>query len=760
VHLLGSRVPRKEDERFLRGRGRFVENASFERPLFVTFARSILAHAQITGIGTGDAAALPGVVEILTGGEIDLGPLGPPPLQGIKRRMTRPLVATDVVRFVGEIVAIVVSEERAVGVDAAEAVRVDYEPLPVVVDPSAAATDELLLFPELGTNVARSDAPEIDDDFFAGCEVVVSGTHSSQRVAACPLEPRSAAAQTDSDGRLTVWLTTQTPHRDKLTLERVLGVGEGDVRVLNRDVGGSFGSKLLGVEEVLVAWLARRLGRAVRWTETRSESMVALYHGRGQRLDFRLGGSRDGRLHAYQLDILADAGAYPGIGASLPALTKLMAPGPYAIPRVAVSTRSVVTNTTPTTQYRGAGRPEATQAIERALDIFAHETGLDPAAVRRRNFVTSFPYESPTGARYDSGDYSRALELALEAAKIDELREEQRRRRADGSTIELGIGLASYVEITNPAGDSEFAELELGADGTLAIRSGSFAHGQGHETAFAMIAAEKLGLPLDAVSVEMGDTDLVQRGSGTFGSKSIQIGGSAVEGASRELVGRASALAAELLGVSKDGIVFDSGLGRFSAADAPHEALSWAELARRATEQGRLEELRATCDFKGEPTFGFGAHVAVVEVDVETGKADLLRLVAVDDAGNVVNPLLAEGQVHGGLAMGVGQALLEKYVYDEDGNPLTTSFSTYHLPSSMDVPRWESQLLETPTPLNPLGSKGIGEGGTVGSTAAVQNAVVDALAPYGVRHVPLPANGENVWRALEAARAGSLESRL
>jgi len=760
VHLLGSRVPRKEDDRFLRGRGRFVENARFEGPLFVTFARSILAHARIAGIETGDAAGLPGVVEVLTAGDVDVAPLGPPPLQGIKRRMTRPVVATDVVRFVGEIVAIVVSEERAAGVDAAEAVRVDYEPLPVVVDPRTAAADELLLFPELGTNVARSDTAEVDDDFFAGCEVVVSGTHTSQRVAACPLEPRSAAARADSDGRLTVWLTTQTPHRDKLTLERVLGMGEGDVRVLNRDVGGSFGSKLLGVEEVLVAWLARRLGRAVCWTETRSESMVALYHGRGQRLDFRLGGSRDGRLQAYQLDILADAGAYPGIGASLPALTKLMAPGPYAIPRVAVSTRSVVTNTTPITQYRGAGRPEATQAIERALDMFAHETGLDPAAVRRRNFVTSFPYESPTGARYDSGDYARALELALEAAKIDELRKEQQRRRAAGSMVELGIGLASYVEITNPAGDSEFAELELGADGTLTVRSGSFAHGQGHETAFAMIAAEKLGLPLDDVSVEMGDTDLVQRGSGTFGSKSIQIGGSAVEGATRELVTRASALAAELLGASTDGIVFDPDLGRFSAADAPREAVSWAELAERATEQGRLEELRATCDFKGEPTFGFGAHVAAVEVDLETGNVDLLRLVAVDDAGNVINPLLAEGQVHGGLAMGVGQALLEQYVYDEDGNPLTTSFSTYHLPSSLDVPHWESQLLETPTPLNPLGSKGIGEGGTVGSTAAVQNAVVDALAPHGVRHVPLPANGENVWQALEAARAGGLESRL
>ncbi len=736
--ILGRPTPRREDHRFLTGAGRFLESFPLEDALTVTFVRSFLAHARLAAVD-GSAATESGA-QVLTSADIDVASL-PQPVLGVKRGMRRPLVAADVVRFVGEIVAVVLSETREAGADAAELVAVEYEPLPVVVDPRDAEDDHVLLFPDAGTNVAvQFGSPEHDKTLFDGCDVVVSGTHLSQRLAPCPLEPRSAAARVEADGRLTAWLTTQTPHEDRLLLARLLRLDPARVRVINRDVGGSFGAKLLGVEEVLVAWLALRLGRTVRWTETRSESMVALSHGRGQRLEFKLGGTRDGKLLAYRLDILADAGAYPGIGAALPGLTALMASGAYAIQRVEVEARSVVTNTTPTTRLRGAGRPEAAQAIERAVDLFALEAGLDPVAVRVANFIepTAFPYTTATGITYDSGDYPAALELALSRIDLVGLRLEQGRRRARDEPFQLGIGLATYVEITNPLAETEYAEVELTDTGTAIARVGSFAHGQGHETAFAMLVAEALGLPLDDVAVLEGDTDLVPRGTGTFGSKSMQIGGTAVYLAATEVAKRARLMAREL------------GVWATGSHDAP---VFWRELTRAAAAGGRLGELRIAREFEGKPTFGFGAHVAVVEIDVETGNVELLRLVAVDDGGNLVNPSLAEGQVHGGLALGAGQALYEAVVFDDDGTPLTTTFAGYSFPSAVDMPAFEVVSLETSTPLNPLGLKGIGEAGAIGSTPAVHNAVVDALAPYGVRHVDLPASGENVWLALEKARA-------
>jgi aerobic carbon-monoxide dehydrogenase large subunit len=754
MSILGNRVLRVEDPRFLRGEGRYLENMPLEGALSVTFVRSPLAHARIVGVDASAAEAVPNV-HVFTGADVDAPPFGPPPYWGIDAGMVRPLVATDVVRFAGEIVAIVVSEDRTTGADAAELVMVDYDPLPVVLTVEESAKEEVLLFPDAGTNVAaRGGSQEHDDELFADCDVVVSDTVWSQRMAAAPMEPRSAAAELDADGRLTLWATSQTPHTDKMIVAGMLGFDPGQVRVVSQDVGGGFGAKMLEVEGVLVAWLARKLGRPVRWTETRSENMLALLHGRAQRLAFRLGGTRDGKVLAYRLDVLADSGAYPILGAFLPNLTGLMACAVYAIPKVEVESRSVVTNTTATTSLRGAGRPEAAQAIERALDLFAAEIALDPAEVRRRNFIPNdaFPYTTATGATYDSGDYEGALDLLLRSAGYEELREEQRRRREEDGPIELGIGLAAYVEISNPVAETEFGEVEITEDGGAILRTGSFSHGQGHETTFAMIAAERLGVPVERVSVVKGDTDEVPQGAGTFGSKSTQIGGVAGRLAADAVVEQAKSLAADYLEASAADMVLDSALGRFHVVGTPEPALSWAELASRAAADRRLGELKVSQEFQASPTFPFGAHLAVVEVDTETGKVELRRHVAVDDAGTLINPLVADGQVHGGLAFGVGQALYEEVVYGEDGYPLTGTFVGYAFPSAAELPSFERIEMVTPTPANVLGVKGIGESGTVGSTPAVHNAVLDALAPRGVRHVDLPCNGENVWRALQEVK--------
>ena len=752
----GNRVLRKEDDRFLRGEGDYVENMPLAGALHVTFVRSLLAHARIT-VDTSGAASLPGI-QVLTAADLDCGLFGPPPLPGLNPAMGRPLIAGDKVRFVGEIVAIVLSETRAAGADAAELVFVDYDELPLAVTPQQALTDEVLLFPDAGTNVVTSGgAPEQDATLFDGCDTVISGSLFSQRMAACPLEPRSAVAARGPDGRITAWLTTQAPHIDLLGIAGTLGLDPSQLRIISPDVGGGFGAKLLSVEEILMVWLAGRLERAVRWTETRSENMVAMHHGRAQHIEFKLGGTRDGKLLAYRLDLLQDGGAYPVLGSFLPNLTLLMSSGVYAIPRIEGAFRSVVTNTTPITSFRGAGRPEACQAIERAIDLFAAEVGLDPIEVRRRNLIPSdaFPYTTASHATYDSGNYEGALDLALDAAGIDKLRAEQARRRADGSVKQLGIGVSVYIEITNPIAETEYGEVEVAADGTATVRTGSLSTGQGHETAFPQIVAARLGLPIESISFLKGDTDKIEKGMGTYGSKSTQIGAAAAQGAADKVIEQARALAAEYLEASPDDIQLDTGSGRFHVAGDPGSGLAWAEIAERADSGGKLAELKASHEFGAPPTFPFGCHVAVVEVDVETGKVELLRLVAVDDAGTIINHMVFEGQVHGGVATGVSQALYEQFIYDEDGTPQTTTFVNYAFPSAADMPSWETVEQETPTSANPLGAKGVGESGTMGSTPAVQSAVVDALTPYGVRHVELPVNGENVWRAIREAQVNT-----
>ena len=754
---MGQRIRRREDPRFLRGEGHYVDDLSMPGALHLTFVRSYMAHARINGIDTSEAEAAG--AQVFTAAHVGGIVNPPPPFIPVDAQMHRPLLAADTARFVGDIVAIVVADSREASVDAAELVDVDYDPLPSVTDPEEAARDEVVLYPGVGSNVCIANpAQDPDPNLFDSSDVVVTGKVISQRLAACPIEPRSSAAQWGEDERMTLWISSQTPHQDKMVLGMLLGLEPENVRVVAPDVGGGFGAKGIAVEDVLVGWTARATGKPVRWTETRSENMVAMHHGRASILEFELGANRDGETQALRLNILADAGAYPGIGAFLPMLTSMMASGVYRIPKIETNVRAVVTNTTPVGPVRGAGRPEATQMIERAMDQLAGELSLDPAEVRRRNFIPNdaFPYTTASGANYDIGDFGGALDLVLESAGYEDLRREQSRRRENGGTRQLGIGLSVYVEVTNGISESEFGGVEITATGEAIVRTGSFSQGQGHETTFAQIASERLGIPIERITVSKGDTDVVPRGTGTYGSKSTQIGGVAAGKASEEVVEIGKRLAAAELEAAPEDMELDVEQGRFHVTGAPSPSLSWGDLAGRLDSEGRLGELSAEVDFQAaQPTFPFGAHVAIVEVDTETGAVELQRMVAVDDAGRIINPLVAEGQVHGGVVAGIAQALYEELTYDSDGNPQNATLVTYGIPAATELPSIEVVGMETPTPINPLGVKGIGESGTIGATPAVHNAVIDALSPYGVRHIDMPVNGETVWLAIRSAQNGS-----
>jgi carbon-monoxide dehydrogenase large subunit len=530
------------------------------------------------------------------------------------------------------------------------------------------------------------------------------------------------------------------------------GLEASQVRVITPDVGGGFGAKAFSyAEDMLLPWLARRVGRPVRYTESRTESMSGLGHGRGQLQHVEIGGTRDGRVLAYRLTVLQDAGAYPRLGAFLPFMTARMLPGTYDIPAVRIDAQAVLTNTVPTVAYRGAGRPEAAAAIERAMDLFAAELGMDPAEVRRRNLVPPdrFPFTTAIGTTYDSGDYPAALERVLAAAGYEALRAEQAERRRKGDRVQLGIGIAVYVEITALSGGGELGTVEVrpGDDGEVDVRvvTGTTPYGQGHRTTWAMLVADRLGVPMERIEVVHGDTDLVPTGDITGGSRSAQLGGTNVWRAAGVVAERAREVAARLLEADVADVVLAD--GRFHVAGTPSISRTWAEVAQAARDAG--EELSGEGDFQqAGGTFPSGAHVAVVEVDTETGAVRLVRMVAVDDAGNILNPLLAEGQVHGGLGQGIAQALYEEVVYDDDGNPQTGNFADYGFPSAAELPSFETVHLATPSPLNDLGAKGIGESGTIGATPAVQNAVVDALAHLGVRHIDLPCTPQRVWEAL------------
>lgn len=753
MSIMGTRVVRTEDPLFLSRGATYTDDLTDERligALHLTLVRSPLAHARITSVEVDEARNAPGVVAVVTGAELDLAPallFG-----GANKGMVRSFLAVDKVRFVGEPVVAVLTEEAYQGQDAADLVEIDYDPLPAVTDLRAAATDEVLLFEDVGTNTSNGFGlrDEFDEHLFDDCEVVVTREITNQRLAAASLETRAASAVWGPDddsgpGRVTLWCSTQAAQASRDEVAGWLGVDASRVHVITPDVGGGFGAKIgADPEFALVAWLARHTGRPVRWNESRSENMTGMVQGRSQVQTITIGGNREGDVLAYRLDVLADAGAYPRLGAVLPMFTRMMAPGVYDIPKVESRARVLVTTTTSIAAYRGAGRPEATAAIERAMDLFAAEIGKDPVEVRRRNLIApeQFPFTTKGGAPYDSGQYADALDKVLEAAGYTELRAEQKARRERGDVVQLGIGVSTFVEITGGGAYSEDAAVEVHPDGTVTVLTGTSPHGQGHATAWAMLASEHLGIGIDRITVKHGDTDLVPRGSGTMGSRSLQTGGVAVHQAAGELVELAKQRAADLLEANVDDL--DVADGRVSVRGTD-TGVTLAQLAES-------EPLRVDTNFdSGAPSFPFGAHLAVVELDVESGKAVVDRIITVDDAGPVLNPVLAEGQRHGGIAQGIAQALLEEVVYDPDGNPLTATFADYAFPSAAELPSFTLLDMATPTHLNSLGVKGIGEAGTIGATPAVQSAVIDAVSHLGVRHIDMPTSPLRVWEAINAA---------
>ena len=759
MSMIGTRVVRREDPELLTVGGSYVDDLAPADALHATFVRSVMAHAEIGGIDASEALALDGVVAVYTAADLELQPL-PPTMPMLNQTMTRTWLATDRVRYVGEPIAVVLSTTREAGVDGAELVVVDYEPLDVVATAAQALTDETLLFPETGTNTTAAFPINPDAEVTEGAEVTVELSFRNHRLTAAPLEPRATVArwETAEDGetRLTQWSSTQGAHGTRDYLAGVLGLEPGQVRVICPDVGGGFGAKNGAYpEDVIVSLAARELDRPVRWCETRSENMLGMAHGRAQEYTATLAGNRDGIITGYKLNVVQDTGGYPSMGAVLPFLTGMMASGVYQIPTVAYSAASVVTNTAPVGAYRGAGRPEAAHAIERMIDLFAVEIGMDPAEVRRQNFVApeDFPFTSPTGAAMDTGEYAKALDAVIEAADYAGLRAEQEARRNDPTKPLLGLGWSTYVEITNPMGNSEYGSIEVRPDGSALVLTGSSAHGQGHHTTFAQLASGITGIPIDRIEVRHGDTDEVPRGGGTGGSKSLQLGGSAVTQASEAAVTRAREIAADLLEANPDDIELDPATGAFSVVGTPAVSTGWAEVASHL-EESAGEALRAEIDFTPEgATFPFGAHLSVVEVDRETGAVTPLRHIACDDAGVIVNPMIVDGQVHGGTASGIAHVLMEEFAYDADGNPQTANFMDYGIASAAELPSFERIPLETPTPRNPLGAKGIGESGSIGAAPAVHNAVIDAVAHLGVRHIEMPTTAQRVWEAMTAAEA-------
>ncbi|MHB1929565.1 MAG: xanthine dehydrogenase family protein molybdopterin-binding subunit [Acidimicrobiales bacterium] len=752
--LLGNRVPRVEDPQLLTQGGTYVADVAVPGLLHLAFVRSPFAHARVVSVEVSEAAARPGVAAVWTADDLDL-----PDVHGfmvLNPAAGRPPLARGRVRFVGDGVAAVIADTAAHAEDATEAVVVDYDPLPAVVDPEAAlAGGAPLQFAGIEGNLAAGARDPEGPDPLDGADRVVRLRLHNQRVAVVPMETNAITAVPDGDG-LTVWVSTQMPHGFHRQLCEVLGLDPERVRVIAPHVGGAFGAKAgLGAEHAVVVAAARRLGKPVAWAETRSESMVATPHGRGQIDYVEMGFDAGGCITGLSCRVVSDAGAYAGFGGALGmGPTRMMASGVYRIPRVRFDVAVALTNTTPMGAFRGAGRPEAAEYLERVMDVAATEMGIDPVELRRRNLVGAdeFPFTTPTGTTYDCGDYARALDEAVRVAGYEQLRAEQARRREAGERWLLGVGVAVYVEVTG-GGGTEYGAVEVDADGGATIRVGTSGHGQGHATSFGMIVADRLGVALEKVRFVQSDTALVPRGGGTGGSRSLQLGGTAVAAAADGVLRRARDLAADALEADVADIVVTDD-GRLGVAGVPARALGWAELAARAADAGEALSV-AVDEGQAGPTFPFGAHVAVVEVDRETGFVRPLRHVAVDDCGRILNPLIVAGQQHGGIAQGMAQALWEQVVYDGEGNPLTANLADYAMPSAAEVPSFEATNTETPTPLNPLGAKGIGESGTIGSTPAVHNAVVDALAHLGVRHIDMPCTPERVWRAITAAEAGA-----
>lgn len=757
--ILGAAVKRVEDPRFITGTGRYLSDIEAENALWMAVARSMVPHGELRHVDTDEACAAPGVVAVYVHADLAVNPL-PVGAPGLDNTTRRPLIASDRVRFVGEIVAVVVAETEKAAVDAADLIWADIDPLPSVSTPEEAAeADAPLLHPELGTNVIY-DRGEADDTVLTEADVIVEATVVNQRLAPVTLEPSGAVALPRPDGGLHIWVGSQAAHAHRRNLAIVLGMEEKDIQVSVPDVGGGFGAKIaLYPEQALCAAIALDLGRPVRWSETRTENLIGMAHGRAQTSRVRLGATDDGVITGVSIRVSQDAGAYPLFGAYLPAFSRRMAVGPYAIPKVEFLWQTMLTNTTPVHAYRGAGRPEATMVLERAIDLLARQLDLDPAEVRRRNFIgpDRFPHTTAVDERYDSGDYEAALDLALNVGEYDRVKEDRRRRRDESDRHQLGIGLGSYVEITAGGGREDWGAVEIHPDGTATIYSAAVSNGQGHETTFAQIVSELLRVPIGDVEFVQGDTDVIVRSGGTMASRSLQVVGSTILGAGERVLHKARSVFAFHAEAAIDDVVqFDD--GRIGVAGVPSSAMTLGELAAIASDPSNLPEdmepgIREEVTWEqAEATFPFGTHMSVVEVDTETGDVRLVRHVACDDAGAILNRMVVDGQVHGGVAQGMGQALYEQFSYDE-GNPLTGNLTTYLLPTAESLPAFDVDHTETPSPENPLGAKGIGEAGTIGSTPAIVNAVLDALTPFGITHLDMPLTPAKIWHAIESTRS-------
>jgi carbon-monoxide dehydrogenase large subunit len=764
---IGARVKRKEDPRLITGASTYTDDMKRPGMAWCAVLRSPHASARIVNVDTSEAEAQEGVIRVITGRDLE-GRVGGLPvahkIEGLAEPVHLPL-ASDAARYVGDGVAAVVAESPFAARDALDRIDVTYEEREPVVDVERAAGDEGgLVHEDLDSNVAFTFPFEAGDPeaAFADAPVRIEQRLHNQRQVPVAIEPRAALAEYDpGHEKLTLWSSSQIPHLVRSQMAVMLGVPEHKVRVVAPEVGGGFGSKLnVYAEEALVGWLARELGRPVKWTASRSEGFQATTHGRDQLADIEVAADEEGRLLGLRVRLLQDLGAYHQLLTPVvPTLTVLMLPGCYTLEHLDVELKGVFTNKTPTDAYRGAGRPEATFVIERVMDLVADETGVDPAEVRRRNFIPTddFPAPTCTGLTYDSGDYHTALDTLLEEAGYEDLLEEQAEKRARGEL--MGIGLSTYVEICGlgpsaamPAGGWEACTVEVRRTGRIVVKTGVSPHGQGEETTFSQIVADALGVGMDDVEIAHGDTDYVPEGIGTFGSRAQAVGGAALSLCLQDLREKATRIAAHLLEADPEDVEYEG--DRLHIAGAPDRNVGFQDVVNAAflavdLPEGEEPGLAATRFF--EPpnfTFPFGAHLSVVDVDPETGEPTLRRYVAVDDCGNVINPMIVDGQIHGGIAQAVAQALYEEAVYDDGGQLVTGNLMEYAVPRAGHVPSYELHRTTTDTPVNPLGAKGIGEAGTIGGTPCVINAVVDALSHRGVRHIDMPARPEKLWRAL------------
>jgi carbon-monoxide dehydrogenase large subunit len=786
--VMGGAVRRREDPALIRGTGTYTDDIQPVGLVHVAFTRSPVARAKITSLDTSAAKAMPGVLAVYTHDDVaHLGPL----LAQVPIGKLRPLLAAGEVNHVGETIAMVVAEDRYQAQDAADAVVVDYEVLPAVIDLKKAASDEVKVHDELDSNIIHTwtyhgywealgledQTPQVDAAMERDDAVVVTLEMTNQRLIPVAIEPRSVMAEYNPGyGKFTVYSSSQVPHALSGAISKTLGMRASDVRVIAPEVGGGFGSKLnVYNDEILTAWASKELGRPVKWTETRREAAGATIHGRGWIGTATLVGTKDGQFLGYKLDAIADMGAYSqNFTVAIPLLGLWIASGQYKMP-VGWKVDCVVTNTMTTDAYRGAGRPEAIYYLERAIDAFAHEIGMDPFEVRKKNFwqPDEFPATMGCGFSLDSGNYAAAVDKLIEVSDYPGMRQRQEQARAEGRLV--GIGVGSYVEVCGfgpavlaeigfswsqfglPASFNGSGLVRVNPDGTATVIIGTGPTGQGHQTSWAQIVGDGLGIPFDDIRVYHGDTRDHPMGIGTFGSRSISVDGTATFEATAKVKEKAAKIAAHLLEASAEDMVFADGGAH--VAGSPEKSVDWAAIAKTAYQAHTLPEgmesgLEAQAVFSpGNATWPFGTHLAMVEVDPETGDVELLEYHAVDDCGHVVNPMIVTGQVHGGIAQGIGQAMFEDAIYDEAGNMLTGSLLDYPLPTASDLPSFDLHRTVTPSPINPMGVKGIGEAGTIGSAHTIVNAVVDALSPLGVKHIDMPLRPKRVWAAMQEARA-------